>query len=307
MVNLIFKRILLFFPILFISFSTYYFIIRFAPNTPFSNMNNIKVAKLHKLEERYKSNSSLSIQYLHYMKNLFTGDFGYSFRYPNIKIINVLKNNYLPTFIIVLCTFLLSSFLALLLSLTSEIIRNEYIDLTLRILTSFFMATPSVVLAPIIIFIFIVKLDWADLGGFNNIKEYIFPILILSSIFTSRFYNHMRMGINETLKKNFVKFAHAQGLSLKKIIVFYVLPTGMVPYISIIPTSFMAIFSGTIIVESQFNIKGLGVFIVEAANSNDFPLIIGILVLTSIFVLVITLLTDILQIKLGQKEENEIN
>ena len=285
-----------------------------APNSFFGagelnpNMTKEAVAKLQAI---YGLNKPLFEQYLDWVSNIFTLNFGISFvsgQDVSSEIVKRLPVTLWMNLIALVSVFVLSLWLGIKAALHYEA-KSDYFIRQLS-LVSFSM--PSFYLALLFIILFSIKLSLFPIAGLHSIeaKEGVANILdmawhltlpIAVMVFTGlgSMIIYIRSLTLEILKSDYYFFARSRGLDKKKLLRYYILPNLMPPVVTLLGLSLPGLIGGSVILESIFGIEGMGQLFYMAALSRDYPVIMGILMITAFLTLLGNMLADLILLKLN--------
>ena len=285
-----------------------------APNSFFGagelNPNMTKEA-LEKLKAVYGLDKSLFEQYLDWMQNIMTLNFGISFvsgQDVSSEILKRLRVTLWMNFIALVSVFVLSLWLGIKAALHYES-KEDYLIRQLSLLS---FSMPSFYLALLFIILFAIKLAWFPIAGLHSFeaKEGVANILdmawhltlpIAVMIFTGlgSMIIYIRSLTLEILKSDYYYFARSRGLDEKKLLRYYILPNLMPPIITLLGLSLPGLIGGSVILESIFGIEGMGQLFYMSALSRDYPVIMGILMITAFLTLLGNMLADLILLKLN--------
>ncbi|SAN22822.1 nickel ABC transporter [Staphylococcus aureus] len=170
MIKYILKRIFYMAISLVIITTITFFLMKLMPGSPF---NDAKLSPDQKyiLNEKYGLNDPIPIQYLNYMKNVFTGDFGYSFQYHNQPVWDIIKPRLIPSLEMGITAMIIGMLIGLILGVASAAKQNTWIDYLATIISVLAVSVPSFVLAVILQFVFAVKLRWFPVAGWKVFQQ----------------------------------------------------------------------------------------------------------------------------------------
>ncbi|SHD35815.1 nickel ABC transporter [Staphylococcus argenteus] len=272
-----------------------FFLMKLMPGSPF---NDAKLSPDQKyiLNEKYGLNDPIPIQYLNYMKNVFTGDFGYSFQYHNQPVWDIIKPRLIPSLEMGITAMIIGMLIGLILGVALAAKQNTWIDYLATIISVLAVSVPSFVLAVILQFVFAVKLRWFPVAGWEGISTIILPSIALSAIVIATVTRYIRAELLEVLKSDYILLARAKGVSSKRILYTHALRNALIPLVTVIVPMMASILTGTLTIENIFGVPGLGDQFVRSIATNDFPLIMATTILFSSFFIVSIFLVDILYI-----------
>ena len=263
------------------------------PGSPF---NDAKLSPDQKyiLNEKYGLNDPIPIQYLNYMKNVFTGDFGYSFQYHNQPVWDIIKPRLIPSLEMGITAMIIGMLIGLILGVASAAKQNTWIDYLATIISVLAVSVPSFVLAVILQFVFAVKLRWFPVAGWEGFSTAILPSLALSAAVLATVARYIRAEMIEVLSSDYILLARAKGNSTLRVLFGHALRNALIPIITIIVPMLASILTGTLTIENIFGVPGLGDQFVRSITTNDFSVIIAITLLFSTLFIVSIFIVDIL-------------
>jgi oligopeptide transport system permease protein len=166
---------------------------------------------------------------------------------------------------------------------------------------------PSFLLGPLLVLVFGIYLDWLPISGWGDIPgDKILPSITLGTGYAAYIARLSRGGMLEVLSQDYIRTARAKGLSETLVITKHALRGGLIPVVAFLGPAFAGLLGGSFVVETIFQIPGLGRFYVQAAFNRDYTLILGMTVFFSTLIIVFNLLSDMLAIWLNPKLRHEI-
>ena len=256
---------------------------------------------------RYHLNESLIVQYMYYLRDLVTFNWGYSYmkRQPITEILWAAA----PwTLLLAFSNLLIASVLGSLLGAMAALKRKSKTDINLLLIVSFISSMPSFWIGMILISVFAVNLGlfpvygayslWADYTGLARIYDILWhlflPLTTLVILSLSAFFLTMRYSLLEVLGDDFVLMARAKGLSERIIKYRYIMRNALLPVFTIFMMNIGYIFSGAIIVETVFSYPGIGRIMFEAVIARDYPLLQYSFLVISLMVILANYIADLL-------------
>lgn len=301
MLRFIASRLLQTIPVLFIIVTATFFMIRFVPGGPFTAEKAVTPEIMRNLEAHYGLDQPLHRQYLNYLGDLLRGDFGPSFKYHN-RTVNEIIADKLPVSIEL---GLLSLGVALVLGLSAGVIaavkRNTWIDYFASSFSMVGICVPTFVLGPILVLVFAIYLGWFSPSGWYAWSDRVLPSLTLGIVYAASIARLTRGGMLEVLNQDYIRTARAKGASELRIIFRHALRGGLLPVVSYLGPAIAGILTGSFVIETIFQIPGLGRAFVESAFSRDYTLVLGTVILYSALIIALNLVVDIVQVWLNPK------
>jgi oligopeptide transport system permease protein len=296
MLAFVLRRLASALPTLFIVVTISFFLMRFAPGGPFNLERPLPPATMENLMRAYQLDQPLWRQYLTYMSNALTGDFGPSYIYKDNSVAELIGKG-LPYSMEL-------GFYALLLALVGGVIvgtfaalrQNSALDFAVMSVATVGVTVPNFVVGPVLTLIFAIMLAWLPAGGWGDgsLRFLILPMIALALPQLAVFARLTRGSMIEALRTDHIRTARAYGLPAKSVVVVHAMRGAMLPIVSYLAPCAAALLTGSAVVETIFTIPGVGRYFVLGAINRDYTLVMGTVVLIAIFVIVFNLLVDIL-------------
>jgi oligopeptide transport system permease protein len=289
----IFKRIIGMIPVLWVIATLTFFLMRLTPGGPFDTDKEIPQEILKNLQAKYHMDESLGMQYLRYLGMLVQGDLGPSFRYASRSVNEIIAES----FPVSLTVGLLGLAYALVLGVLAGVVAASRPNTARDYIPMFFslvgICLPSFVIGPLLMLVFSVKLGWLPVGGWDGPSHWVLPGITLGTMYAAFFARLTRGGILDILKQDYIRTAHAKGVRGSVIMMRHTLKGGLLPTLSFLGPSMAAMLTGSLVVETVFNIPGLGRFFVQSALNRDYTLVMGCVLFVAFLVILMNLLVDI--------------
>lgn len=305
MLRYITRRLLETIPVLFIVATATFFMVRFAPGGPFSSEKKVSPEILMNLEAHYGLDKPLSRQYLDYLVNLLHGDLGPSFKYANWTVNELIASSF-PVSLELGCWALL---VALALGLTAGIVaalkpntKADYIPMSLAMAG---ISLPTFVMGPLLILVFALTLNWYNASGWDFAQDRVLPALTLGTYYAAYIARLSRTGMLEILNQDFIRTARAKGASNTRIVFKHALKGGLLPVISFLGPAVAGLLTGSFVVETIFQIPGLGRFFVTSAFNRDYTMVTGTVMFYAVLIVGLNLIVDVLQVLLNPRARFE--
>lgn len=295
MLRFILSRLLQAVPVIFIVITATFFLVRAAPGGPFDDEKVVIPEVKRALEAQYKLDLPLHEQYFAYLSDLAQGDLGPSFKYPGRSVNEILFSGLPITAELgfyALCIALVIGVSAGVFASLKPNTRQDYIPMTLAMIG---ICMPSFLLGPLLVLVFGIYLEWLPISGWGAIPgDKILPSITLGSAYAAYIARLSRAGMLEVLSQDYIRTARAKGLPEWQVIVKHALRGGLIPVIAFLGPAFAGLLAGSFVVETIFQIPGLGRFYVQAAFNRDYTMILGTTVFLSTLIVVFNLLSDVL-------------
>ncbi|MFI8454019.1 ABC transporter permease [Kitasatospora sp. NPDC085464] len=246
------------------------------------------------IKHTYYLDQPLWKQYLHYMGNLFQGDFGTSF--TGRPVSDIMADAFPVTIRLALLAFVYEIVVGLALGVISGLKRGSIADTLVLILTLVVISIPVFVLAYIAQTVFATNLGWVTptVQDSYDLTQLILPAVVLGSLSLAFVARLTRTSIGENLRADYIRTATAKGLPRRTIISRHLLRNSLIPVVTFLGTDLGALMGGAIVTEGIFNVQGIGNVLYRAINQKEGPTVVGIVTVLVIIYLVASLLVDLL-------------
>lgn len=233
------------------------------------------------------------IQFVRYVANLLRLNLGESFR-SNVPVIHELRRSYPISAQLALYSLAVATVVGVPLGVVAAVRRGSFTDLATMVLAMAGLSIPSFWLGLNLILIFSVRLGWLRSIWTSAPADYIMPSVTLAMFSLALIARQTRSSMLEVLTQDYVRTARAKGLTARVVIYHHALLNALIPVLTVIGLNFGYILGGTVITESIFSMRGMGMLLVGSILDRDYPVVqAGILVLALNFA-VVNLITDLL-------------
>ena len=243
------------------------------------------------------------VQYFVWLGQLLHGNLGYSMK--SYQAVSAMIGSHLgPTLLLMGVSLVVSLLFAIPAGIYSAIhqySKGDYAVVTVSFLGS---SIPGFFLSLLLIFIFTVKIGWLPSSGMTTLgtagsagdvaKHMVMPVLVLAFSMAGSNIRYIRSAVLEILQQDYLRTARAKGIGRFKVIWKHALKNALVPIITVIGMEIPVLFGGAVIIEQVFSWPGLGLMTMSAISNRDYPVIMGVCLLSAVVVLVANLITDIL-------------
>ena len=243
------------------------------------------------------------VQYFVWLKQLLRGNMGYSISsYQPVS--DMIMSHLGPTLLLMGTSLIVSLILAVPAGIFSAIHQYSKGDYTVVTLSFLGSSIPGFFLSLLLIYIFTVKLGWLPSSGMTTLgteggvadvaRHMVMPVLVLAVSLAGTNIRYIRSAVLEILQQDYLRTAKAKGIGRFKVIGKHALRNALIPIVTVIGMQIPMLFGGQVIIEQVFSWPGLGLMTMSAITSRDYPVIMGVCLLSAVVVLVANLVTDIL-------------
>lgn len=300
------KLLLIFISLLFVITITFFFM-KAIPGNPFLKEISIPKEILDNLYVQYGFNQPIYKQYFIYMGHFVSGDFGYSFVYEGRSVKQIILEGFPTSLLLGVQALIFSITIGLFLGTIAAINKGRWQDYLISVFYSIGISLPSFLLATLLQYLFSMKYRIFPTANFDSFAHTILPSFSLSIMPTVFIAKLTRDNMVEILQKDFIKFAIAKGLTPFKLIFSHFLRNSILPVVGYIGPMSINIITGSFVIEKIFGIPGLGGWLISSILARDYPVIMGLSVFISIFLLLMIFIMDILYSIIDPRIEFEKN
>ncbi|QFI36349.1 oligopeptide ABC transporter permease OppB [Moritella marina ATCC 15381] len=296
MLKFILKRILEAIPTMLVLITVSFFLMRFAPGSPFSSERTLPPQVMANINAKYGLDKPVLEQYTTYLTNVIQGDLGPSFKYKDFTV-NELVASALPVSAkIGAFAFVFALVFGVFVGTMAALKQNTWLDYSIMSTAMIGVVLPSFVLAPALIYLFSIDLGWFPAGGWldGSMKYMVLPVLGMSMLYVATFARITRGSMIETMNSNFIRTARSKGLSFPYIVMKHALKPAMLPVVSYMGPAFVGIITGSVVIETIFGLPGIGKLFVNAAFNRDYSLVMGVTILIGFLFILFNAVVDIL-------------
>lgn len=245
------------------------------------------------VREELGLNRSLWLQFVHYMGNIFQGDFGTSL-VSKRPVTEEIASRFMPTLLLTLVSMTWATLFGLIIGIVAAVWRNRWPDTLSMIIAVSGISFPAFALGMLLMQVFSVELGWLPTVGADSWQHYILPSLALGAGVAAVMARFTRASFVEVLQEDYIRTARAKGLSETRVIIRHGLRNAMIPVLTMMGLQFGFLLSGSIVIEKVFNWPGLGRLLVDSVEMRDYPVIQAEVLLFSLEFIVINLVVDLL-------------
>ncbi|MEL6520757.1 MAG: oligopeptide ABC transporter permease OppB [Pseudomonadota bacterium] len=268
-----------------------------APGGPFTQERPLPPEVLANVEAKYGLDQPLWKQIGTYVINVTTRfDFGPSFVYKDRTVNEIIANGFPITLTYGAISFVVAVAVGCTLGILAGVFQNTILDYFAVGISIGAQVLPNFVMAPILVLVFTLWLGWLPGGGWQGGQwQYlILPVIALSTSFMASISRITRSSMLEVLTSNHIRTARAKGLPGHQIILRHALKPALLPVISYLGPAFVAMITGSVVIDMFFSTGGIGLSFVNAALNRDYAVMMGVTILVGSLTILFNLLVDIL-------------
>jgi len=293
MIRFVLQRLLQTVPVVWVIITATFFMIRFVPGGPFTAEKAVTPEIMRNLEAHYGLNRPLYRQYLDYSWSLLRGDLGPSFKYPTRSVNEIIAEKLPVSAELGLLSIGVALGMGLPLGVLAAVRRNTWIDYLCSSVAMVGICVPTFVLGPLLILVFAIKFGWFNASGWYGPIDRVLPSLTLGLVYAAYIARLTRGGMLEVLSQDYIRTARAKGATESRVIMKHALRGGLSPVVSFLGPAIAGIVTGSFVIETIFQIPGIGREFINSAFNRDYTLVLGTVILYAAFLIAMNLVADI--------------
>ncbi|MGN0972378.1 MAG: ABC transporter permease [Aristaeellaceae bacterium] len=303
MLKYILKKILLAIPVL-LGITIIDFLLMNLAGSPIDMMTGPKVTESMKAlrAASWGLDQPIWKQYLGWLGEILQGNLGYSYKTYQ-PVAEMIGSHIGPTLLLMGSSLVLGLLIAIPAGIYSAVHRYQKRDYAMVTTSFVFSSVPSFFMALLLIYLFTVRLGWLPSSGMTTpglegsvtdiLRHMVMPVLVLAMGVAGSNIRYIRSAVLEILEMDYLRTARAKGIGRFRVINKHALRNALLPIVTVIGMQIPTLFGGAVIVEQVFSWPGLGLITMSAILGRDYPVIMGVCLLSAVVVLVANLLTDI--------------
>lgn len=305
MIQYILRRLMLLIPVLIIVAIIIFSLIHITPGDPAAVMagEDATGQQVEEMRERLGLNEPLHIQFIDWFRNALMLDFGDSI-FLRQPVTEAMIDRVQPTGLLTLYSLTIAVLIAVPSGVLAAVKRNSIIDRALMVMSISGAAIPGFFFGILLILLFAVILGWMPAGGYTDIgddpvahfKGMILPSLALGFSAAGLMARMVRSTMLDVLKEDYVRTAFAKGLPERRVVLQHAFRNAMIPAMTVLGISMAGLLGGAIVIETVFNLPGMGRLVVQSIARRDFPVIQGVVLITAVIQVLVMLLVDVLYV-----------
>jgi oligopeptide transport system permease protein len=292
-----------------------FFMVRFVPGGPFTAEKAVTPEILRNLEKHYGLDQPLWRQYLDYLGSLACGDLGPSFKYPNRTVNEIIFDKVPVSAELGAISLAVALALGIGLGTLAAVRRNTWIDYVASAFGMIGISIPTFVVGPLLVLGLAIYLGWFPASGWISwddvingrtsldelIRSRALPCIVLGLAYAAPISRLTRGGLLEVLHQDFIRTARAKGASEFRVVTRHALRGGLLPVVSWLGPAVAGILTGSFVIETIFQIPGIGREFVNSAFNRDYTLVLGTVILYAVLIMALNLAVDIAQAWMNPK------
>jgi oligopeptide transport system permease protein len=296
------RRLAALLPVMFCVITITFFLVRLSPGGPFDRERKLAPAIEKKLLEKYNLDGTLWEQYSGYVADIFLrGDLRDSTKYLNRSVGEILTQTLPVTMALGASAFIVAVFGGIILGVTAASAKGTWKDTAAMLAALAAVSLPAFIVGPLLILVVSLWLKWLPVGGWGTPATLILPTITLAAPYVAYIARLLRGSMAETLGQDFIRTARAKGLSERVVLYRHALRVAILPVVSYLGPLAAHLLTGSIVVETIFNIPGAGGFFVNSILNRDGFLLGGVVIVYCALLVVFNIIVDVVYTLLDRR------
>jgi oligopeptide transport system permease protein len=287
------KRLLSLIPLLLVISFLAFVLVRLAPGGPFDRERKPASPEIERqLQAKYQLDQPIWKQYVTYLGGLAHGDFGPSLKYRNHTVTDILAQALPVSMLLGALAFGFAMGLGIPVGYYTAVKRGRWEDYAGSFFAILMVCVPGFVIAPLLVMSFAIQWRVFPVALWGSPWHAVLPVLALGLFFSGRIARLMREGMLNTMQSEFVTAARAKGMSEHALLLKHAFRIAVLPVVSYSGPLLADLLTGSFVIETIFQIPGVGVFIVNGSLNRDYTMVVGLVIMYAALLVVLNLLVD---------------
>jgi oligopeptide transport system permease protein len=294
MIRYIARRFLWIIPVLFVVSLITFSLMHAVPGGPWAREKAVPASMVARLNEKYGLDEPVPVQYISWVGNLLQGNLGPSYKFQDRTVNDIVGGGIWTTVQLGLMAFFLSVAVGIPLGVIAALGHNRWPDYAATGISVLGIATPSFVLAILLILFFGVTLKILPTGGWKGPDTWILPTIALASFPIAVITRYTRASMLEVTRKDYVRTAQSKGVAERAVVTRHMIRNALIPVVTILGPTLAFLVTGSFIIESIFGIPGIGRYYITSIGQHDYGVLMAMTVLYAFVVAFLNVIVDVL-------------
>jgi oligopeptide transport system permease protein len=256
---------------------------------------------MRNLEAHYGLNKPLYRQYLDYCSSILRGDLGPSFKYPTRSVNEIIADKLPVSAELGMWSLAVALGIGLPMGILAAVRRNTWVDYACSSAAMVGICIPTFVLGPLLILLLAIQFGLFNASGWYAPIDRVLPSVTLGCVYAAYVARLTRGGMLEILNQDFIRTARAKGASETRVVLRHALRGGLTPVVSFLGPAIAGVVTGSFVIETIFQIPGIGREFVNSALNRDYTLVLGTVIVYAAFIIAMNLVVDIVLVWMNPK------
>ncbi len=294
MITYLARRILWIVPVLFAVSIITFVLMHAVPGGPWDAEKRLPAGVQARLNAEYGLDKPLYEQYIQWAGAFVTGDLGPSYRSRDRRVNDIVADGIGTTVQLGIMAFALSVVVGIPLGILAALGHNRWPDYLSTSISIIGIATPSFVLAILLVVLFAVELRWFPTGGWKGPQYWVLPTVALAGFPIAVIARYTRASMLEVTRKDYIRTAHSKGLANASVVSRHMIRNALIPVVTILGPTLAFLVTGSFIIETIFSVPGVGRFYISAISTRDYSLLMAMTMLYAFTIAFLNVVVDVL-------------
>lgn len=303
MTQYLIRRLLIAIPTLLLISFVVYMILALAPGDPlsqFATNPEVPPEVRESIRHQLGLDQPPTVRYVKWLVSFAQGDWGFSFA-SRVPVLWLIGTRIKTTLLVIGGAYVLAILVAIPVGIATSVRQYSLFDQIVTTLSFVGFSSPTFFTGVVLIIVFSVTLGWLPMiydqtttEPIAMVKQMVIPVVVLALFQAATLSRFVRASMLDNLGQDYVRTARAKGLDENRVVMRHVLRNALFPVVTLVALQLPTVFTGAVVTEQIFRVPGIGALLITSIQSNDTPVVLGIVLIFSVLVVVCTLLSDIL-------------
>jgi oligopeptide transport system permease protein len=267
-----------------------------APGGPWDREKRLPAATIQRLNDKYGLDDPVPVQYLNWIGGILRGDLGPSYKYTDRSVNDIVADGIGITVHLGIMAFILAVVIGIPLGVIAALRHNGLPDYVATFVSMVGIATPSFILAILLIVVFAVGFGWFPTQSsiWSEPQRWVLPTVALAGFPIAQIARYTRASMLEVTRKDYVRTAQSKGLKERSIVTVHMIRNALIPVVTILGPILAFLITGSFIVETIFGVPGIGRYYITAIAQRDYGVIMAMTILYAAAIAAMNLIVDVL-------------
>jgi oligopeptide transport system permease protein len=294
MTRYIVGRLLWIIPVLFIVTLLTFLLMHSVPGGPWAREKALPAPTVARLNIKYGLDDPLPVQYVRWVTDLLQGNLGPSFKFADRSVNDIVADGLLTTLQLGLMALVLAVVVGIPLGIFAALGHNRWPDYLSTGISIVGVATPSFILATMLVLFFSVTLRWFPTGGWKGPETWVLPTIALAGFPIAVIARYTRASMLEVTRKDYIRTAHSKGIGGQAVVSRHMIRNALIPVVTILGPTLAYLVTGSFIIETVFGIPGVGRYYITSIFQKDYGVLMAMTMLYAFAVAILNLVVDVL-------------
>jgi len=294
MARYLIRRVLWIIPVLFVVSLVTFTLMHAVPGGPWDQDKRLPAATIERLNAIYGLDKPIWEQYVNWVLGIIHLDFGPSYQFKDRTVTDILAGGILTTIQLGVMAFILAVSIGLPLGIIAALGHNRWPDYTATGVSVIGIATPSFVLAIMLILVFSLGLGWFPVTGWKGPNTWVLPTIALAGFPIAVITRYTRASMLEVTRKDYIRTAHSKGVGDRAVVSRHMIRNALIPVVTILGPILAFLITGSFIIENIFAVPGIGKYYLTSIAQRDYPLLMATTIIYAFTIAFMNLVVDVL-------------